>query len=246
MIMLLVRFIIYCISYYFVNTKNKFSYWKKRGVPHPPFSKFFGNISETIFLKKNLGQVIDKIYKDYPNLPYVGIYIMRDPTLVIRDPKLVNKMLVKDFPSFYENGLDLNKNADYLIAVNPFFSKGDEWKTNRGQIAPSFTNHKIKTIFPLMESVCKNLVDYLKDPAVANGGTNINRLCEKYTMDVVALSVLGLEANSFKSVDNEYLTNMKKIREPGTLMSIKLIILSIIPDLAKILKLKLSTTRSVS
>ncbi|KAF5289838.1 hypothetical protein FQR65_LT11724 [Abscondita terminalis] len=245
MIMLLVCFIILCISYYVVNSKKKFSYWKKRRVPHPPFSTFFGNISESIFLKKNLGQIMDDIYKAYPNLPYVGIYKIREPTLLIRDPKLVNEILVKDFPSFYANDIDIDKDADYLMAKNPFFSNGTEWKTSRGQLAPSFTNHKMKSIFPLMESVCQNFVDHLEDPTVANVGTNIKTLCEKYTMDVVALSVLGLEANSFKSVDNDYLTNIKKIIAPGYLMAIKLTILLVIPALAKIFKLKLSTSHSV-
>ncbi|KAF5289834.1 hypothetical protein FQR65_LT11720 [Abscondita terminalis] len=160
------------------------------------------------------------------------------PALLIRDPELIKQVLIKDFNYFNENDFDVDRKNDYLMAKNPFFSKGDDWKISRGQLSPSLTTNKMKNIFPLMEKVSKNFVEHLKNPIVANGESDIKTLCEKYTMDVAALTALGLEANSFKSVDTDFMSNVKKIISPGTLMSIKFTLLTLLPILAKFLKVK--------
>ncbi|KAF5289833.1 hypothetical protein FQR65_LT11719 [Abscondita terminalis] len=237
MYMLIILFLIVLFSCYCAISK-KFDYWKERGVPHAAFSKLFGNVSESIRLKKSLGQIYYEIYKAYPNLRYVGIYKLRQPALLIRDPELIKNVLITDFSYFHDNDAEVDKENDYLMSKNPFLSKGTDWKINRGQLAPSLTSNKIKTVFPLMETVCQNFINYLDDPNVNNERINSKTFCEKYTMDVAALSVLGLEANSFKSINTDYLSNIKKIVSPGVLMSIKFTLLKVMPIMAKFLKIK--------
>ncbi|KAF5289835.1 hypothetical protein FQR65_LT11721 [Abscondita terminalis] len=235
-------YVLYIITvllvYCYVALTKKFSYWKNKGVAHPKYSKLFGNYTQSIFMKKSLGQIYEDIYRSYPNLPYVGFYKMRQPALLIRDPELIKDVIIKDFNNFHETDFDVDRETDYLLAKNPFFSRGNDWKTSRGQLMPSLTYNKMKTIFPLMEKVCENFVEHLDDPIVANGKSDIKSLCEKYTMDVAALTVLGLEANSFKSANTDYISNVKKIVSPGIIMSIKFTLLTLLPILAKVLKLK--------
>ncbi|KAF5289836.1 hypothetical protein FQR65_LT11722 [Abscondita terminalis] len=224
--------------YGYIKYTKRFSYWEKRGVAHPNFSLLFGNLSETIFLKKSLGQVYHDIYKAYPDHPYVGFYKLRQHAILIRDPELVQKVLISDFNYFNENDFDIDKENDYIILKNPLLARGEDWKSNRGRMVPFLTNNKIKSIFPIIKKLCQNFVEHLDNPIFTNGENNVKELCEKYTMDVAILCALGLEGNSFKSENTECITNIKKIISPGSAMSLKVSILMLLPTLAKFLKIK--------
>lgn len=47
-----------------------------------------------------MAESIQEIYKMYEGLPYVGIYELRTPALLLRDPKLIKLILIKDFSYF--------------------------------------------------------------------------------------------------------------------------------------------------
>ena len=99
---------------------------------------------------------------DYPNAAYIGYYKLLKPAIVVRDPELIKDVLIKDHFSFHANDNAVSERYDPLMLANPFFVVDDEWKRHRGAIASIFTANKVKTIYPLMESSCKKLVNYLK------------------------------------------------------------------------------------
>lgn len=59
----------------------------------------------------------------------------------------------------------LNEKSDPLLAFNPFFLTGDAWKDKRTEITPAFSHARIKAMFPLIESACTNMLEYLKTKA---------------------------------------------------------------------------------
>ncbi|KAF2891836.1 hypothetical protein ILUMI_14337, partial [Ignelater luminosus] len=76
-------------------------------------------------------------------LPYLGIFNMRQPALLLRDTDLIRKVLVTEFNKFHDNGIEINEEADPILAKNPFFLKGDRWKIVRAQLTPLLTNAKV-------------------------------------------------------------------------------------------------------
>ena len=74
----------------------------------------------------------------------VGIFKAGTPTLVLRDPELIKDITVKSFQNFRDNELYLDKSVDPLSGRNPFFSKGDDWKSTRVLLTPGFTSGKVK------------------------------------------------------------------------------------------------------
>jgi len=216
-----------------------YGYWKKRGVPHPPVSILFGNIKESVFFKKSLGQVYNKVYDDYPELSYVGFYKMRQPAIILRDPDLIKEVLVKSFHSFHDNDFEVDEKADPLFSKNPFVLKGHAWKVTRNQVTPSFTGKRIKAMYPLMEAVCKRLVNYLEETPMAKDGINVQDVAEKYTSDNVASCAFGLEANAFKDPNSEFRLMGKTLLNPSFITALKFLIFFICPPLAGFLSFKL-------
>jgi len=47
---------------------------------------------------------VTKMYNDYKDEPMIGIFYMRTPILIVKDPDLIRDIFIKDFLSFAERG----------------------------------------------------------------------------------------------------------------------------------------------
>lgn len=65
------------------------------------------------------------------------------PVIVIRNPDVINDILVKDFASFADNDFDIDEQTDPIFGRAPFILKGQRWKHVRAQSTPSFTSGKV-------------------------------------------------------------------------------------------------------
>lgn len=109
-------------------------------------------------------------YREHKDkLGVVGTYQFLKPSLLLIDTQISRKVLVENFKSFHMNGFEkmLNEKSDPIMAYNPFFLSGDAWKDKRSEITPAFSPARIKAMFPLIESVCQNMVEYLATKAKA-------------------------------------------------------------------------------
>lgn len=101
----LVGIILITVSFLIRQSRKSFEYFKKHGVPYlraPHW--FFGSIHEFVSGKVS-------IYDGYANMcnrkevkgsPFFGFYSIHTPTLMVQDPELIKRMMVKDFSSFSE------------------------------------------------------------------------------------------------------------------------------------------------
>ena len=55
----------------------------------------------------------------------VGFFKMRQPILLLREPALIQQVLVKEFSSFHDNDITLSTEADPILAENPFSITGE-------------------------------------------------------------------------------------------------------------------------
>lgn len=78
-----------------------FNHWEKCGVPGPKPILLFGTMKDVIFRKVFIGKYIKNLYDAYENEPFIGYFNMREPILMIRDPKIVKDVFIKDSSIFY-------------------------------------------------------------------------------------------------------------------------------------------------
>lgn len=76
---------------------------------------------------------------------FVGIYRLLTPQLMILDTDLCKEIFVKNFRSFHDTSFAkmVNGEADPLLAFNPFFLAGEEWKNKRSEITPAFSPARV-------------------------------------------------------------------------------------------------------
>lgn len=84
--------------------KYVYTYWNRRGVKHLPPTFPLGNFSDSFMQKISIGELVEKMYYQTKE-PFIGIYGAIRPTLLIRNPALIQQILIKDFQHFVDRGL---------------------------------------------------------------------------------------------------------------------------------------------
>ncbi|KAG5884528.1 hypothetical protein JTB14_029061 [Gonioctena quinquepunctata] len=126
------------ILLYLYWTRN-FHYWKNRGVPYVKPTPFFGNIKDVLTFKKGLGMNLKDIYEE-TNAPYVGIFLMDKPALLLRDLSLIKNILVTDFNNFSDRTL-AKRESDLGSKLLPLM-KNPDWRAYRKLITPAYSSGK--------------------------------------------------------------------------------------------------------
>lgn len=82
-----------------------YSYWDRKGFKTLSNGHYVVGHFLSIFLQKEtIGDFIIRVYNQTTE-PYIGFYGVFRPILLVRDPKLIRSILVKDFNNFTDRGV---------------------------------------------------------------------------------------------------------------------------------------------
>lgn len=91
------------IAFYFF-AKRTYGYWERRNFKTLPNVNYLMGHFKSIFLQKqSFANLMLDLYNQTTE-PYIGIYGTYRPILFIRDPELIQSILVKDFNNFVNRG----------------------------------------------------------------------------------------------------------------------------------------------
>lgn len=214
--------------------KYKFSYWKRRGVPFIEPSIPFGNYGPLFRFAQSISQNTHNLYNRLDE-PVVGTYIGLRPGLLIRDPKILRDILIKDFSSFWHRGFHFDMDNDPL-AGNLFSRSGEKWREMRNNLSPAFTSGKLKGMVDTIVECSKPLEEYM----CANSGTEIevHDLFSRFTTNVIASVGFGLEVDCIKDPDNEFRKYGKIFFEPFRRNAMRFHLSYVSPFLTKLFKVR--------
>ncbi|XP_055699431.1 uncharacterized protein LOC129799506 [Phlebotomus papatasi] len=185
----------------------------KRGVKFIPPVPLFGNFFHVIFKTKNFSDVARDLYNYYPKEKFFGIFEMRSPLFLIKDPELIKQMAVKDFDHFLNHRINLDETHDPLLGRSLLFLKGQRWKDMRSTLGPAFTSSKMRTMFQLISECSSATVDFL-EKEVKDGKpllTDMKDLFTRFTTNVIATCAFGIKVDSLNEKDNQLYKFGRKI-----------------------------------
>ncbi|XP_046679584.1 probable cytochrome P450 6a14 isoform X1 [Homalodisca vitripennis] len=216
---LIASLLIFWLTYlYFV---KDYGYWEDRNVPHVPPEFPFGSIKRHILGCSYLGDSFDGIYKHFKDERFVGIFMIRNPAVLVRDPELVRMVLQKDFYHFTDHYSFKTNPKDYLM--NHLYAlKGQEWKAMRMKLSPAYTAVKIKTMFFLVKEcsyILREVVGKLIDQSNA---LDVKDVLSRFTTDVIASCAFGIESNSLSNKESKFYQLGLKSMNRDFLMLLKL------------------------
>lgn len=193
--------------------KYIYTYWRRMGFPELPPNIPLGCLSPVVRTQtKSLGENLRDIHLNNPGVPYLGIYMFFRPVLLIRDPKLVKRILITDFDHFHDRGMHCNESTD-PIAANLFVLPGKKWKDLRAKFSPTFSSAKLKTMFPVIVKNTKLLQHHLNPLSDQHQVVPMKDLVSRTTIDIIASVFFGLELNAIAEPNHVFVLMGKLFME---------------------------------
>ncbi|KAH8297244.1 hypothetical protein KR044_008565 [Drosophila immigrans] len=191
--------------------ERHYAYWRRRGVSELRPCKLLGNLAGILSMRSSPADCIWDLYNhpDAQDKPFVGIHVFHKPALLLRDPELIKRIMIKDFPKFCNRYSNSDYKGDPLGSQNIFFLKNPAWKEVRLKLSPFFTSTRLKHMLPLIDEVGSNLDAYLRQQPLHNErmrcfDLEAKELCALFTTDVIATIAYGVQANSFTQPNSEF------------------------------------------
>lgn len=209
--------ILLVLSLYFYLVQNN-SYWKNRGVPYEPPLPFFGNFLNIALGNVSPGEHLSNLYEKF-DAPYFGLYALTKPVLVLKDPELIKRILIKDFRTFSDRMFVANEKIDPIFANTLLVIKNPLWKTLRSKLSPFFTSGKLKMMFSLIKECGDDMDRYVVKNL--DKSLELKEMCAKFTTNVIATCAFGIQANCFEREDSEFRVAGRRIFDTKGINSFK-------------------------
>uniref|UniRef100_A0A146M9X5 Cytochrome P450 6a2 n=1 Tax=Lygus hesperus TaxID=30085 RepID=A0A146M9X5_LYGHE len=178
-----------------------FNFWKNLGVPQVDVQyPFIGNLMYS--LKMAPHEATTLAYKAFPNERFVGTYTFQKPVLMVRDPELVEAVLIKDFSTLSDRGNSDDPNSGKL-AKHLLNLKEEHWKIMRNKLTPTFTSGKLKGMHSQLVECAESLMTLMKE--LEDGRSfEVRDIVSRLTMDVIASCAFGLSIDTINHPESEF------------------------------------------
>lgn len=206
-----------------------------------PFIKptpLLGNFGSSLLVRKSYAETLQDLYDHFPEERFMGIYQARRPALLVRDPELIKLILIKDFASFCNRTSVTTDTKREPLLRNLANMSGDEWKEFRYKLTPSFSNSKIKAMFPLIFECAKDLCTVLDMYTKLGDFINVPDLMARYATDVIGSCAFGIHTSSLKDPSSPFRKMGRKMFVPSMSNILKRYCRVYFPSLFKVLGLK--------
>ena len=189
------------VVYFYTKYVSTINYWSSRGVagPKPKFAS--GNFHE--FLSAPFRDVFLKWTKEYGR--FFGIWDANRPIIVTTDPELIKEVFIKNGHIFTDRR---PMSGDRLNRMHLFAKRGDDWKSDRRIMSPSFTSGKMKAMFSLMFECYKKLEEELNRVSEANKEVDSKILFSKLTSTVIARCAFATVIDPYTDENDPLLKNL--------------------------------------
>jgi cytochrome P450 family 6 len=231
--------IIICTFLYYYSTST-YDKWKKLNVLHIEPVPLFGNIFKMIIELERQINSFGRIYHRFPGAKICGFYQMRTPFLMIRDPELINTIMIKDFSHFTDHGFDNDESVN-IMARSLFFSNGQKWKIMRQKLSPGFTSGKLKGTHQQIRECIDQLLNCINEKSdQKTEGIEVSQIVKNLTIAVIGTCAFGMKLDIINSENNfNFKKYINRILKPnGKIIFFQNILGMLFPKIMKLLKIQ--------
>lgn len=216
--------------------KRTYSYWDRHGFKTlPDFYYITGHLKLNIGRKSFVQQITD--FYNATDAPYIGIYVLLRPRLFLRDPEVIQTILVKDFSYFpVRNALSNEKNDPLTGSL--FILSGQRWKTARSSLSPAFTLGKLKEMFPILIECGSTLQNYLTKLTETGELFDVKEIAARHTTNCIASIAFGIDVDTINDPENMFRVCGRNLSKPSYWNTVKRILLLGGPKLMKFFHIK--------
>ncbi|KAI5634396.1 cytochrome p450 domain-containing protein [Phthorimaea operculella] len=134
-------------------------------------------------------------YTRFKKAPYIGIWLFWRPALVINDPELAKRILVKDADNFRDRFFSSSQ-KDHMGGLNIFTVTEPIWSAVRRKLTIAFTTSKLKSFHPLVRTKAKELCQRIQQEMDGKRDIDMRDVFTDYTSDIMGAGAFGIECNA--------------------------------------------------
>ncbi|XP_013101426.2 probable cytochrome P450 9f2 [Stomoxys calcitrans] len=236
----LVLLAIGAVFFYRWATKND-DFFEKRNMAHDKPCFLLGSGKDVILRRTNVLEMICEVYQRHNGIVY-GVFDNRDPVILIREPELIKRVLIKDHEHFFNRRSFLVGSPENMIANTIFMMENDRWRDMRSTLSPAFTGSKMRQMFQLILQCVQEAMSYLREQHINAGAEgfelDMRDFTTRLTNDIIASTAFGLQINSYRDRDNEFYDKARKAINFSTLQQMKIMFIMLMPKVAEFFKIE--------
>jgi cytochrome P450 family 9 len=221
------------------NYAKSYKYFEEKDIAYikPMFP--FGSNANILLMKESMPEFFKNCYLKNADKKIIGLFDGKKPQYIIGSPELAKQLCIKDFDSFVDHRVILDKDADDLFTKSLIMLKGEKWRNMRSTLSPAFTGSKMRIMHDLIKKCVCSAIWTVENHMHSNRELfEMKNFFSNCSVDVIATCAFGIEVDSFKNPDNEFKTIAKKTSNPrGIIFILKVLILNFFPRLVKLLKI---------
>ncbi|XP_037812133.1 LOW QUALITY PROTEIN: probable cytochrome P450 6t3 [Lucilia sericata] len=231
----------------YLTYKCIYSYWKRRNIPFIKPLPLVGNLLDLILLKVSFGELFQQLY-EHPTLQnrdYGGIFVLQQPALIIREPELIRKLLIKDFDMFLNRFEAADQIYDHMGFLTLPLSKYEIWRTCRKKMSEVFTSGKIKyRMYPLMLKIAQELESYILRQFentlydIKEMDIEVKEMCSLFTTDLTSVLHYGVDVKGLKTGHSSLRQQTKELFKANFKQVLNFLIVFFLPHLTTVLRAK--------
>ena len=230
---LVIGVIVLIIGLYYWSTST-FDFWTSRGIVGPAPAPLIGNLKTNLLGRMSFGEYIKSLYDEYRDERMFGIFMRKQPFLVLIDPDLIKDVLIKDFSTWSDRGLKYFPRAEplsqHLVNLEP-----SKWRPLRHKLSPTFSSGKLKQMFYLILDCGGHLEKFLEKVVARKEPVECREMTSKFTTDVIGSCAFGLQFDALTDEDSEFHKMGKNIFQPDWKKSLRFRIREFAPALYSLL-----------
>lgn len=194
-----------CATFY-LYFLSSYNYWRDKGIPHLKPSFPFGNLGDVIRGKKSLIDQTIENYRKFEGERFFGMFSLNKPVLVLRDPTIIEKVLVTDFTNFCSKLTGPNKDDHLSFYLGNL--QGEEWRQLRQKLNSAFSQMKLKQMTEHISKCGDFLVKTIENNRARGEKVNASCLGYIYSQRVIAGCAFGIEHDCVGM--KTFIANVKK------------------------------------
>lgn len=192
--------------------RSCYRYFQMRGIPYEPGTFPFGIYTGPILNSRSLSLTLADLYEKYRE-GVVGFFTLWRRNVLIRDPVVIERILMRDFDNFDHRGHFCDTDKEPLTGNLVSVSR-DDWFYLRDILEPTFADRHMTELHPLVVSCTDRLEQQVETMHTPGRTQELQEVLFNYSVEVISDVAYGFECEALTNRNSTFLKMVKKVLQP--------------------------------